>query len=424
MTNMNRLAISLVLICSLAVFSCQQKPPAPNPPTPVNLMTISSNSVLYYDNYPATTVALSQVNIIPQVQGYITGIYFTEGTHVHKGEKLYVIDERLYKAAYDQAEANVKVAQGNVVQAQQDADRYTYLNAHNAVAKQVLDHAVIALQNAKNELNAAEQTRKTAATNLTYSIITAPFDGTIGFSQVKLGNMVTVGTTVLNTISTDNPMAVDFLINEANLAHYQDLQRSKQDHLDSLFTIILPNHTVYPQTGKISVIDRAVDPQTGTIRVRLTFPNDKQNLRAGMSCVVRIHNQETTPQMLIPGKAIVEQMGEYFVFLAKDTIIHKKADSASAQGDGSAKPKSDESASQKGSDPDTTKGNSEHQGPHLVAIQVKVEVGQTIGSNIIIKSGIQDGDKVVVDGVQALHDGSPITTSNKQGPAAPGKGGR
>lgn len=392
MTNMNRLAISLVLIGSLAVFSCQQKPPAPNPPTPVNLQTISSNSVLYYDNYPATTVAVSQVDIRPQVQGYITGIFFTEGTHVHKGQKLYVIDERLYKAAYDQAEANVKVAQGNVVQAQQDADRYTYLNTHNAVAKQVLDHAVIALQNAKNELNASEQARKTAATNLNYSIITAPFEGTIGFSQVKLGNLVTVGTTILNTISTDNPMAVDFLINEASLAHYQDLQKSKQDHLDSLFTIILPNRSVYPQSGKISVIDRAVDPQTGTIRVRLVFANDRQDLRAGMSCVLRVHNQETTPQMLIPGKAIVEQMGEYFVFIAKDTIMHKGADSASVS--------------------------------HLVSIQVKVEVGQTIGSNIIIKSGIQDGDRIVVDGVQALHDGSPISTSNKQGPAAPGKGGR
>ena len=402
---MNRLASSLVIISVLAFFSCKDKPPAPIPPTPVNLMTVKSQPVLYYDNYPATTQALSQVDIHAQVTGYITGIFFTEGTHVHKGEKLYEIDERLYKAAYDQAQANLKVAQGNEVQAKQDADRYEYLNAHNAVAKQVLDHADIALENAHNQTLAAEQAVKTAATNLTYSVITAPFDGTIGFSQVKMGNLVSVGTTILNTISTDNPMAVDFLINEAQLAHYQDLERNKQHEIDSLFTIVLPNHALYSQLGKISVIDRAVDPQTGTIRVRLVFPNARQDLRVGMSCVVRVHNLETTPQILIPGKAIVEQMGEYFVYIAKDTVVHN-ADSAGGKGRDTA---------QGGAE-----GHNEDRGPHLVAIQIKVEEGQTIGPNVLIKSGLKNGDRIVVDGVQALHDGSPITTANTLGPGAGG----
>lgn len=376
---MSRLASILVLIPGLAFFSCQQKPPAPNPPTPVNLATVKSESVLYYDDYPSTTQALSQVDLHAQVTGYVTGIYFTEGTHVHKGQKLYEIDERLFKASYDQAAANVKVAEGNQQQAQQDADRYQYLIQHNAVAKQTLDHAVIALQNAKNETAAAEQALKTAATNLTYSVITAPFDGTIGFSQVKMGNLVTASTTILNTVSTDNPMAVDFLINESQLNHYEELQRKNQHQLDSLFTIVLPDHSVYPFTGKISVIDRAVDPQTGTIRVRLVFPNPKSDLRAGMSSVVRVHNLEKAPQVLIPARAVVEQMGEYFVYIGKQDSV-------------------------------------------LKAVQVKVETGQTIGSNIIIKSGLKDGDRIVVDGVQALHDGSPITTANRVGPSQPGRG--
>lgn len=384
---MSRLASILVFSTGLALFSCQQKPPAPNPPTPVNLATVKSQSVLYYDDYPATTQALSSVDLHAQVTGYVTTILFTEGSHVHKGQKLYEIDERLFKAAYDQAAANVKVAEGNQQQAQQDADRYQYLIQHNAVAKQTLDHAIIALQNAKNETAAAEQALKTAATNLTYSVIAAPFDGTIGFSQVKLGNLVTASTTILNTVSTDNPMAVDFLINEAQLNHYEQLQREKQHQLDSLFTIILPDHSLYPHTGKISVIDRAVDPQTGTIRVRLEFANPKLDLRAGMSCVVRVHNLEQAPQILIPAKAVVEQMGEYFVYLAKDTVMH--ADSTST-------------------------------GAKLRAVQVKVETGQTIGSNIIVRSGLHDSDRLVVDGVQALHDGSPITTANTMGP---GQGG-
>src|SRR5579871_3391868 len=118
---MNKMVLIMV-IAGLAFFSCQQKQAPPPPPVPVNLYTVSAQKVLYYDEYPATTVALSQVDIRPQVQGYITGIFFTEGTHVKKGQKLYEIDERLYKAAYDQAVANVKVAQGNLEQAEQDAN--------------------------------------------------------------------------------------------------------------------------------------------------------------------------------------------------------------------------------------------------------------------------------------------------------------
>lgn len=420
---MNRSVPVLVLLSCISFFACKQKQPDPSPVVPVNLISVTSQKVLYYDKYPATTVALSSVDLRPQVQGYITGIYFIEGTHVHKGQKLYEIDRRLYQQAYDAAVANLKVAQGTEVQAKQDADRYVYLNEHNAVAKQILDHAVITLQNADNSVKAAEEAVKTAATNLTYSIITAPFDGTIGFSQVKLGNMVTVGTTVLNTVSTDNPMGVDFLINEASLSHYQDLERNKQHVLDSLFSIVLPDGATYNEPGKISVIDRSVDPQTGTVRVRLVFINPRLDLRAGMSCVVRVHNQETTPQILIPGKAIVEQMGEYFVFLAKDTIIHKPDSTNAKSGDATAD-KGGASGGQKGGDAGNQKGGGADtaRGPRLLAIEVKVQVGQTIGSNILIKSGLSDGDKVVVDGVQALHDGSQITTANRQGPAAPGRG--
>jgi len=397
---MSRLALTPVLISGLALFGCQQKPPAANPPTPVNLAKVKSERVLYYDNYPATTQALMQVDLHSQVTGYVTGIHFTEGSHVHKGEKLYSIDERLFQAAYDQAAANVKVAEGNQQQAQQDADRYQYLIEHNAVARQTLDHAVIALQNAKNETAASQQALKTAATNLAYSDITAPFDGTIGFSQVKLGNLVTASTTLLNTVSTDNPMAVDFVINEAQLERYEQLKREKQHQIDSLFTIILPDHSIYPYTGDIAVIDRAVDPGTGTIRIRLEFPNPKLDLRAGMSCVVRVHNLETTPQIVIPARAVIEQMGEYFVFLAKDTVMRARGDSA---GSTAAADSADK--------------------PQLRAIQVKVETGPTIGANIVIRSGLTEGERFVVDGVQALHDGSPITTANRVGPQQ-GRGGR
>jgi membrane fusion protein (multidrug efflux system) len=380
--------------------ACKKKQPPQNPEVPVNLLKVTPKKVLYYDKYPATTHALVQVNLLPQVSGAITGMFFTEGTTVSKGQKLYEIDERLYKAAYDQAVANLDVSRSGLVEAQQDADRYDYLNKYNAVAKQLYDHAVVTLEQAKSTVKASEQAVKTAKTNLMYATVYAPFTGTIGISQVRLGEVVTPSVTTLDTLSTDNPMAVDFIINEKNLPFFEKLQHEKVK-VDSLFTLLMPDNSLYGHLGKLAIIDRAVDPQTGTIRVRLVFDNPNFYLRAGMSCVVRVHNQDVAPQIVVPNKAVVEQMGEFFVYVAKDTLIKVSPDSLK---------KLDKKAA------------AEANKAKLIAVQKKVQTGQVIGADIIIKSGIKAGDKIIVDGLQSLHDGSRITTANKVGPGG-GRGG-
>ncbi len=398
---MNRVILNTFLAGCVILSACQKKQPPPNPEVPVNLMKLKPKQVLYYDKYPATTRALNQVNLLPQVSGAITGMFFTEGTEVSKGQKLYEIDERLYKAAYDQAVANLNVSESGLVEAQQDADRYVYLNKYNAVAKQQYDHAVITLEQAKNTVKASEQAVKTAKTNLTYATVYAPFTGTIGISQVRLGEVVSPGVTTLDTISTDNPIAVDFIINEKNLPFFEKLQHNKIK-VDSLFSLLMPDNSLYGHLGKLSIIDRAVDSQTGSIRVRLVFDNPDFYLRPGMSCVVRVHNQDLGPQLVLPNKAVIEQMGEYFVYVAKDTLIKVSPDSLK---------KMDKKAAA-----DANK-------PKLIAVQKKVQTGQVIGADIIIKSGIKAGDRIIVDGLQSLHDGVRITTANKVGPGG-GRGGR
>ena len=390
------LKIVAVIISSIILYACgDTKQVAPNPanmPVPVNLYDVHTERVVYYDKYPATVVAIMQVDIHPEVEGYVTGIFFKEGEHVKKGQKLYTIDDSKYQASVNQAQANVRVVEANLDQAQKDADRYNYLNEHEAVAKQILDHAMTTLQNAKSQVTAAKQDLAKAKTDLNYSIIKAPFDGTIGISQVKLGNTVTVGQTLLNTISTDGPIAVDFVVNEKQIPRFIKLKEKKINPADSIFSLLLPDNTLYKQVGQVSVIDRGVNPQTGTIIVRLVFPNPASELRAGMSGIVRVRNDDTAQQVLAPGKAIVEQMGEYFVYTAKDTLI--------ASGDTSGK-------------------HSEPQAPSLHAIQKKVILGQVIGDRVIIKSGLESGERVVVDGVQKLHDGSLLMVgkSGEQKPA-------
>ncbi|MDR0793933.1 MAG: efflux RND transporter periplasmic adaptor subunit [Chitinophagaceae bacterium] len=393
---MNRVTASIIAAGCIVFFSCGNPKPKTTAggPVSVNLYTVKSKRVSYFDEYPSTTQALSQVNILSNVQGYVTAILAPDGSMVRKGQLLYKIDERLYQAAYDQAVANVRVAEGNQLQAQQDADRYIYLDKYNAVAKQLYDHAIIALQNAKNQTKAAEEALKTAKTNLDYASISAPFDGTIGFSQVRVGNVVSVGQTILNTISTNDPMAVDFVVNEKLVPAFEKIRTGAEALPDSLFTILLPDNSLYPYTGKISVIDRAVDPQTGTIRIRLVFPNSKNELKVGMSCRVRVHNLDTTPQMIVPGKSVIEQMGEYFVYVAKDTVMARAASADASKAANADAGENDNAAK-------------------LHAIQRKVQLGQTIGGNVIVLSGINDGDEIVMDGIQSIHDGSVIAAGNK-----------
>jgi membrane fusion protein (multidrug efflux system) len=330
---------------------------------PVTVSNVSVTKAIFYNSYPANIVALKEVELRGQVTGYITGIFFNEGKEVHSGEKLYEIDRRKYEATYSEAQSNVKIAEENLEKVQRDANRYTDLASQDAVAKQLLDNSMTDLKNAKQNVDVANSELIKAKTDYDYSLINAPFDGTIGFSNVKIGTLITPGQTLLNTISSNDPMAVDFEINETELSRFQKLENEQISKNDTTFKVKLPDNQIYPYIGKISVIDRAVDPQTGTIRVRITVPNHERTLKSGMSCKVMVLNANAGKQILIPFKAVLEQLGEYFVFTVKDKY----------------------------------------------ARQVKVALGPTVNSNVIVLKGLTSDETIVVDGIQKLHDGSEVT---------------
>jgi membrane fusion protein (multidrug efflux system) len=340
------------------------------PAIPVTVTNVNLTKAIFYNSYPANIVALKEVELRGQVSGYITGIYFAEGKEVHSGEKLYEIDRRKYQAAYEAAQSNVRIAEANLEKVQRDADRYTDLARQDAVAKQLSDNAMTDLKNAKQQVDVANSVLIQAKTDYDFSLINAPFDGTIGFSSVKLGSLISPGQTLLNTVSSDEPMGVDFEISETELSRFQNLENAVITNNDTTFRITLPDNSIYPYIGKISVIDRAVNPQTGSIRVRITVPNRERILKPGMSCKVLVLNVNAGQQMLIPFKAVLEQLGEYFVFIIKD----KNARLAGGQVE-----------------------------------QVKVSLGPRVASNVIVLKGLSGGEKIVIDGIQKLHDGSEIT---------------
>ena len=141
-------------------------------------------------------------------------IYFKEGQYVEKGQKLYSIDEQQYRGAYEQAVAQLHVDEANLAKLQQDADRYEELGKQDAIAQQTVQHAQADLEAGKKLVEAAKANVSAIEVNLRYTTINAPLSGTIGISLVKIGASVSPGTTLLNTISSDNPIAVDVALDE------------------------------------------------------------------------------------------------------------------------------------------------------------------------------------------------------------------
>jgi membrane fusion protein, multidrug efflux system len=334
---------------------------------PVNVTEVRGEKVSYYANYPGAIVALNEVELRSEVSGFITGIYFKEGSSVKKGQKLYEIDRTKYIASYNQARASVDIATANEEKARRNADRYTRLSEQDAIAKQRLEDAMTDLQNAGLELVSAKAGLERAQTDLNYSLITAPFDGTIGISQVKMGSLVSPGQTLLNTISSDDPMGADFVINERELGNFQELSHMNPQKNDSTFKISLPDNSLYKEKGSIQVIDRAIDPQTGTIRVRLVFPNPERKLRAGLSCIVHVLNSSGHEQLVIPAKSLLEQMSEYFVFVVDSQKVK----------------------------------------------QTKVSLGAQFADRVVITSGLQKGQQIVTDGIQKLRNGVMVNVTKE-----------
>lgn len=342
---------------------------------PVALATVTTTAAVSYDEYPGTVAALNEIKLTSQVTGYITSVHFKDGDKVRKGQLLYSIDAQVYQANYQQAIAGLQVQQANLEKASKDADRYHELDKHDAIAKQQVDYADAAYNVAKKQVAAARANVSSVQSNVKFSSIYAPFSGTIGISQVKQGTSVVAGQTILNTISTDNPIAVDFAVDQKEIYRFEKLQISSSKPSDSVFTLSFGGD-VYPNPGSINLIDRAVDPQTGTIKTRLVFPNNQGLLKAGMNATIRVKDNSSTQSIIIPYKAVTEQLGEFFVYAATDSNK---------------------------------------------VTQRKVQLGKQIGQNVIIKTGLKEGEKIAIEGVQNLKEGSVVTTAPPKPAGAPQK---
>lgn len=365
--------ISTALLASCGSKEQQGQQQGPPPAIPVAVYKVTEEPVVGTDTYPGTVVPLNEVQLLAQVTGYLTDIYVQDGQRVTKGQRLYSIDRTRYQAAYNQATAQLQVARTNYARAAQDAERYVRLGEQDAIAKQQIDIAKATQANAKSQIAAAQAGVSAAALDVRNSVITAPLTGTIGIAQAKLGALVSQGQTLINTVSAEEPIAVDVNIAEQDIARFLKLQQNKSVVKDSVFTLVLPGLKTYNLPGRVATVDRAVDPQTGTLRVRVQFPNPQRMLKAGMNVTMRILNQDTGNKLVIPSRAVTEQMGEFYVYVVGDS--------------------------------------------NKVA-QRKVMTGTRVKDMVVVRSGLKENETIVSDGLQNLREGAVIQVGDPTKPAA------
>ncbi|VTR50420.1 efflux RND transporter periplasmic adaptor subunit [Sphingobacterium thalpophilum] len=327
---------------------------------PVTFGVASHEIVTGTVSYPATVKPLNEADLFAEVSGYITKIYVSDGAVVSKGQALYEIDGTRYSAAVQQAKASLQVAQTELDRQKRDLARYQALADKDAIAKQVYDNAVSNVAASQAQVESARAALVTANTNLSRSTIRAPFAGTVGISQVRLGALVNPGTTLLNTLSSTSPIAVEFQVNEKDINKFVQLQNSRSS---SDLSLLLPDGSNYEGKGSITTIDRAVDPATGTIKVRATFPNNANVLRAGMNITMNVSSTSATEEVVVPYKAIFEQLGVFNLYTVNDS---SKAEIR------------------------------------------QVKLGIKAGDKIVIKEGVKDGEKIIVDGAMNVQNGVKV----------------
>lgn len=365
------------LAFSMLLFACSGKQQRGQQAVPdYAVVSVEPQSVVLTSAYPATFKGRQDVEIRPNVSGFITQLCVDEGAAVKKGEVLFVIDPVQYEEAVNVARAAVKVAEANVATARLTADNKRELQKKNIISQYDLQMAENTLASAKAALAQAQAHLVNAEKNLSYTRVTSPVNGVMGTVPFRVGALVSPSmTTPLTTVSDISEIYVYFSMTEKQLLNLIRQDSSSRKILERMPSVELAmaDGTRYPEKGKIETISGVIDQATGSVSIRATFKNPRQLLRSGGVGSVIIPSQ-LEDVIVIPQKATYELQDKRFVYVMQQ---------------------------------DSTVLNTE------------VEVFKLDdGKNFVVTSGVKAGDQVVVEGVGTLRNGTRITPITPEESAA------
>jgi membrane fusion protein, multidrug efflux system len=377
MKLMKRLHLLALLILLSLFCSCSRKPAQTDPPPPeVLVTTVTPQDVPRVLERVATLDGFINANINAQVQGYIVARDYTEGSIVKVGDLLFQIDPRPFEAALAQARGTLAKDKATQVKTDADEKRALDLFTKQVISDQERDTAIAAAESNRANVEADEAAVQQAELNLGYTKILAPIEGVSGFANAQVGDLVSPTSGPLTTVSQIDPIKAIVTTGEGPFTDFISRHpdpKERDTYVKSLaFELILGNGEVYPQKGKFYALDRSLDPRTGSIRYEVTFPNPGNNLRPGQFGKVRFVADMKKGAMVIPQEAVTELQGSYQVAVVGDD--------------------------------------------NKVSIR-PVQMGERIGAMWEVTQGLKSGDKVVVEGVQKVREGSAVTVKEWSRPA-------
>jgi membrane fusion protein (multidrug efflux system) len=321
-----------------------------------------------YSEWVATLDGYVNAQIRPQVSGYIIKQDYKEGSLVRKGQVLFEIDPRPFRAAVDRAKGDLAQAQAQLGKSTLDVERDLPLADAKAIAKSQLDNEVQAKLGAQAAVESSKAALEQAEFNLEFTKVTSLVDGIAGIAQVQIGNLVGP-TSLLTSVSQVDPIKAFFPISEHEylLAQRKTNAGSSKDAINlfgNSLELVLTDGSLYPQRGKVLLADRQVDPSTGTIRLVAAFPNPGNIIRPGQYGRVRVETKTKKGALLLPQSAVAQTQGSYQVAVV-------------------------------GSD-------------HKVSMRT-VKLGETVGTMWLIDEGLKPGEQVVVEGLQKVREGAVVT---------------
>jgi membrane fusion protein (multidrug efflux system) len=372
---------SLVISSTALVFfsGCGEEFQAPTPPAPsVIVAPVVQETVAIYTEYVGRTESPRSIELRARVEGFLEKIHFKEGSVVNKGDVLFIIDPRKYRADYHKVKAKIASDEAALLKARQDAKRFHALHEKDAISTSRLESAIAREKEMEATVMADYQVLEQAKLSLSYTKILAPLSGRIGRTEVRVGSLVGKGEpTLLATISQIDPVYVNVSISERDyLLAFKRLQEiKKQKHASRSasenvgnVTMILADDSTYPYKGFMNFIDRKVDELTSTLPIRLEFPNPDGIVRPGQFARVRAVLEERKDALLVPQRAVQEAMEGASVFVVgPDNIVEKR----------------------------------------------RVKVGPRKGSRWVIEEGLNPGEQVITEGIQKVRQGIQVNPTSK-----------
>ena len=301
-------------------------------PTSVSVAAAIQRDVVDWDEFTGRVEAVESVEIRPRVTGYIQSVNFTEGSVVRKGDLLFVIDPRPYRAELAKAEAELTRAVARAELSQTDVARSEKLLAIKAVSQEEFDQRINATREANADVEAARAAVEAARLNIEFTRVTAPIGGRVSKAAVTTGNLVTGGSgnaALLTTIVSIDPIYVSFEGDEQVYLKYNELARrgertSSRDAANPV-QMGLANEDGYPHQGRMVFVDNQIDPRTGTIRARATFDNKDGYFTPGLFARVKLLGHDRYSAVLVDDRAVGTDQSQKFVYVvdANNTVAYR-----------------------------------------------------------------------------------------------------